>query len=148
MLRDNFYRNDQVTDILRQFKGVQGISYAMIKMSRMLTPDSFIWKIEIGKERYYLYAEEYSQSLTTVRHAIEEVAGMGTGEFVEVADQTKLEDTPMYRSPRTHVPTETFESIQPYVTSSGFDLVYLYHVTSRPTRTSARTVRVRGSVSG
>lgn len=148
MLRDNFYRNYEVSDVLQQFDGVEGISYAVIKMSRLLTPDSFIWKIEIGKERYYLYAEEYSQSLTTVRHAIEEVAGAGAGEFMPVRDQKDLEDTPMYRSPRTHVPTETFESIQPYVTSSGFDLVYLYHVTSRPTRTTARTVRVRGSVSG
>lgn len=147
MLRDNFYRNYEVNEVLQQFDNIQGISYAMVKMARMLTPDSFIWKIEIGKERYYLYAEEYSQSLTTVRHAIEEVAGAGTGDFIEVKEQKNLEDTPMYQSPRTHVPTETFESIQPYVTSSGFDLVYLYHVTSRPTRT-ARPVRVRGSVSG
>lgn len=149
MLRDNFYRNYEVTDVLNQFVGVEGISYAVIKMSRMLTPDSFIWKIEIGKERYYLYAEEYSQSLTTVRHAVEEVAGQGSGEFLKVREAKELEDTPMYKSPRTHVPIDTFESIQPYVTSSGFDLVYLYHVTSRPTRTAAaRTVRVRGSVSG
>lgn len=147
MLRDNFYRNHQVAEVLTRFKDIEGVAYAVVKMSRLLTPGSFIWKIEIGKERYYLYAEEYSESLTSVRQAIEEVAGEATGDFVEVIAPKMLDETPMYRSSRTHVSTEAFASLQPYVASSGFDFVYLYHVTSRPSR-PARPVRVRGSVSG
>ena len=128
MLRDFFYKTDSLIPIVNQFKGVEltDDTYITITMARRLSPDSFVWRLEINNERYYMYAEDYVQILTHVTDEIERVAGAKSGELLPVKEPSSGDES----------------GIGTHSTASGYDHVFLYKIKAPPMRA------VKGNVNG
>jgi hypothetical protein len=127
MLRDFFIGTPALKEILSDFEGLsfKDIDYVAIKMAKMLSPDSFIWKLEIDRSKYYLYAEDYVDSLQHVLDEIEEVAGKGAGELIRIKNKLK---------------SMTDSDLNDYAAQSGYDNVFLYKVNTASSRTGRGTV--------
>lgn len=73
VLRDFVYTTDQrlLMHVLQRFGIVvpQGEYIALLRFE-VITPDSFIWRLGIGKHVYYLYAEDYIPGLDHVRKVV------------------------------------------------------------------------------
>lgn len=145
MLREFFYRTAAIKDALSQYEDIEvsDNDNVSVILARQLTPDSFIWKIELNGERYYLYAEDYVQSLAHVIDEIEDIAGQGAGSLIKVKEIIEFENLEPVKSAAVYNPPENYETdLQPYASDSGYDLVFLYKV-NHP-----KLTKVRGSVSG
>ena len=145
MLRDFFYQTAAFKDVLSQYEGIEigAEDYLSILLARQLTPDSFIWKIELNNDRYYLYAEDYVQNKTHVINEIENIAGQGAGSLVKVKQAIDFDNLEPVKSAEVYSqPDDYATELQPYTSDSGYDLVFLYKI-NHP-----KLTKVRGSVSG
>ncbi|HEX7484116.1 MAG TPA: hypothetical protein VF281_03115 [Candidatus Saccharimonadales bacterium] len=145
MLREFFYRTAAIKDAVSQYDGIDisDNDNVVVIMARQLTPDSFIWKIEINSERYYLYAEDYVQSKAHVIEEIENIAGQNTGSLLKVRQIKDFNDLSPVKSADVYTQPENYENdLQPYASDSGYDLVFLYKINQ------SKSTKVRGSVSG
>lgn len=91
-----------------------------------LSPDSFLWKIFDGQTIYYLYAEDYIESLDQVK---EQIAAFWPDdiqlEFMPVKQPRAFEDTSPNRSAEIYQPPEDEYTFAKYASQSGYDFVFL-----------------------
>src|SRR5690606_36484322 len=60
---------------------------------KVLTPDSFLWRLLIGKTVYYLYAEDFVEGVGDVRHKLAYLTkGSADLELIEVRKREEFED--------------------------------------------------------
>ena len=145
MLRDYFYGTKAIMDILLQFEGIDFDHYKdiMTQLAKPLSPDSFIWKLSVNGQRYYLYAEDFLENIQHVYREIEKIAGEGSGELVPVKQQTEFDDLAAVKSVAVYKEPDDYETeMKKYAASSGYDLVFLYKV-HPPTNK-----RIKGTVNG
>ena len=97
-----------------------------VKAYRMLTPDSFIWKLRMSDGIYYLYAEDYVPSMDHIR---EEIAGYThdqKGHFIEAKN---LREIPAVRAAATYAESDDYAlDMAKLAVGSGYDLVFLFKV--------------------
>lgn len=144
MLRD-YFNLTALQSTLEQFDGIEftSDSYGAVKLAKSLSPDSFIWKLEINNERYYLYAEDYVPSIKHVYTEIEKVAGAGNGTLVEVKDKIEFDRLAPVQAAEVYQKPDNYEAeMQRYAAESGYDLVFLYKVNI------ATMASVKGAISG
>jgi hypothetical protein len=91
-----------------------------------LSPDSFIWKLYDGSKVYYLYAEDYVESLAYVRETLLEFADKDTAiDFLPVKKPLAFEDSSPNTSADIYKPPSGEYDFMRYATSSGYDFVFL-----------------------
>jgi len=129
VLRDMYaYGSVELKEILNRF-ALNGDTLVDVKMYKMITPDSFIWKLRMAGGIYYLYAEDFIQSLNYVKSEIEEFAGKDAGHFIEATDQKDFEEmTPVVSAAVYEKPEDFDETLIKYAVDSGYDMVFLYKV--------------------
>jgi hypothetical protein len=130
VLRDYAYRTDELDNCLNRFRLPEGSKFVDVKLFRMLTPDSFIWKLRHTDSMYYLYAEDYVPSLAHVRTIIlGNLAHGQSGHFIEATTQIAFNDLSAVRSAVVYRKPDDYDSeIIKYTIDSGHDLVFLYRV--------------------
>lgn len=129
MLRDLYaYGTEELKDVLGKFK-LNDSRLIDITKFQMLTPDSFIWRLRMTNGVYYLYAEDFIESLEHVKRSIQEVAGPHPGKFIEAIEQKEFEELePVLNSEVYAEPDEYNEQIMKFAVDSGHDLVFLYKI--------------------
>jgi hypothetical protein len=145
MLRDYFFMAPPFKDVLSRYEDVPAgeDDSLTIVMSRILSPDSFIWKLDINNDRYYLYAEDFIDNLQHVIDEIESIAGKGAGSLVKVKRPTEFNELEPVQAAEMYTKPEDYDTaIKQYASDSGYDLLFLYKVSREA------VTKVKGSVSG
>lgn len=145
MLRDYFLMATPFKEVLSRYENVLASNNDTVTIlsSCILTPDSFIWKLEVNNERYYLYAEDFVDSLQHVISRIEDIAGQGAGSLVKVKQQIEFNDLEPVQAAEMYTKPDDYDTtLKLYASDSGYDSLFLYKVRR------ATATKVKGSVSG
>lgn len=91
-----------------------------------LTPDSFLWKFHDGTTIYYLYAEDFVESLDQVIKTIEDFWPQPiTLTFIPVKRQVAFEDSQPNQTAIIYQPPQNEYEFAKYASQSGYDFVFL-----------------------
>jgi hypothetical protein len=127
MLRD-FIRVGNESDIyalLSHFKLPSKNADVQLLEFKVLTPDSFIWRLLIDKTVYYLYAEDYVEGLEYVRQRIARSTDSEELEFIEARVTTSFKDTSPVQTAVVYEEPDDSQEIMRFAVSSGHDFVFL-----------------------
>ena len=92
----------------------------------VIKPDSFIWKLIINYELYYLYAEDYVISLEQVINTVKDYDKTLTKlEFVKVYNPKKHEKIEPRKKGVIYSEPDKVNSIRLYTVDSGHDHAFL-----------------------
>lgn len=92
---------------------------------KVLSPDSFAWKVALGSRIYLIYAEDYIKSLDYVKRQMRELSGGTELEFKKVHDaQHFAKASPVRHATLYKRPVRANEMMQ-YAATSGYDFVFL-----------------------
>lgn len=130
MLRDFVYHpgEAELRSTLAQFDISLNEQQSQIGLISFLvvSPDSFLWKLRIDNNVYYLYAEDYVVSLDSVKTSISQRAGRNvTLEFILARKVKNLTDTSSYKAAVVYETPNDTNNIMRYAVDSGHDLVFL-----------------------
>lgn len=131
MLRDYVYSPSvaYIISALQQFEVKEPSSFGSFALLRfaVLTPDSFVWKILINKNIYYLYAEDYVEDLAQVEQAIVRFSNDDSIklEFVPVGNPKVFEDFSPNCIPQRYKPPGDEYNFMLYAGRSGYDFIFL-----------------------
>lgn len=132
MLRDWTYVSKEMHEVLNQFEGIDS-SDAQITSYKLLSPDSFLWRLKIGKRVYYLYAEDYIPSMDHVRKQLEDFTHGTSGEFVMAKKPDTFEEHAPVKSAVTYKEPEDWPEVSKYSVGSEYDSVFLFRVSANTT---------------
>ena len=91
-----------------------------------LSPDSFLWIIFDGETQYYLYAEDYVQSLQHVKECICDFYQKNIElEFIPAKQPIAFEDSLPNSTAAIYKPPENEYEFARYAGQSGYDFVFL-----------------------
>jgi hypothetical protein len=129
MLRESYaYGSDDLKAVLEEFK-LGDTKLIDVTSFKMLSPDSFIWRLRMTDGIYYLYAEDFITDIESVKRNIQEIAGTHPGVFVKVKIPRPFNLLAPVGAATTYAKPEDYEKeIQDIVTESGYDLVFLYKI--------------------
>lgn len=131
MLRNAYTDSEEIKQVLERFQ-IGDTKFVDVTLYEALTPDSFIWRLQLTDGVYYLYAEDYVPSLVHVKQEIERVAGTQTGTFVAVKTSKEFADLQPVQVATTYRKPEVYDKeMKQFAADSGFDLVFLYKVTQQ-----------------
>jgi hypothetical protein len=91
----------------------------------VITPDSFIWKLIIGDNVYYLYAEDYVPGLNYVRGVLDSYVESNKWEFVSPTKTIPFELASPVRQANVYQKPDDADEIMKYALASGYDFVFL-----------------------
>lgn len=98
-----------------------------------ITPDSFIWMIVFKNEVYYLYAEDFIESLQQVEKAIHTFTKSTTRlEFIKTKQVKEFEETSPVKSAQIYTQPENYNNVKLYASESGYDFVFLVKSDQKP----------------
>jgi hypothetical protein len=116
-----------IYEILARF-GLRPSDIHLLKYEA-LTPDSFIWFLELDGVRYCLYAEDYVPSIAYVEKVMKDNhPDWHSGDsykLVRVKNPEIWEESSPVRSATTYKPPVDTEEFMQYATTSGIDFVFL-----------------------
>lgn len=128
MLRDEYVYNEQLVKILDRF-ALNGVGLIEVKYFGMLSPDSFLWHLRMTDGLYYLYAEDFVESLDEIAHRLATCTNNQTGHFVEVKQPKAFEGLSPVKAADFYAKPKDYEStMMQYTADSGFDHVFLYKI--------------------
>lgn len=130
MLRDWTYVSREMHDVLAQFEGVDSTDDAQVTSYKLVSPDAFLWRIRMGRRVYYLYAEDYIQSMNYVRAQLEELTHGTSGEFVKAKQPDGFEDHEPVKNVSVYNEPDDWPEISKYSVGSGYDSVFLFKVSA------------------
>ncbi|MEO5950186.1 MAG: hypothetical protein ABIQ04_01925 [Candidatus Saccharimonadales bacterium] len=113
--------------ILADFSSFTLDTIVTVDSYEQLTPDSYIWQLTADDDIYILYAEDYVESLDSVREKIEDAKGMIGGEFIKVVPNKPI-DEELAVIASTHDDPEYSDFLQNFAVTSGYDSVFLFKV--------------------
>ncbi len=124
MLRDYevTFDDNLVLSILRQFR--VGIEQVHTLDFEALSPDSFVWKLGTKNSIYYLYAEDYVESIEAITKAIRMFSGDEV-KLIEVKSKISFENAAPVKNAEIYKKPESYEKISKYAVVSGYDFVFL-----------------------
>lgn len=93
---------------------------------KVLTPDSFLWRLLIGKTVYYLYAEDFIEGMDDVRHKLARLAKSSANlEFIKVREREEFEDAEPVKAATLYKIPSSKKELMKFAASSGYDFVFL-----------------------
>src|SRR5437899_9122194 len=94
MLRNFEYKPDidLIIEILEQFEVALPRPIAVVRFE-VITPDSFMWRLLIGDAVYYLYAEDYVESIDHRKHIFDEYLDKNEWVLVKPREAVSFEDS-------------------------------------------------------
>ena len=126
MLRDfEYYPSEyDIREILDRFD-IELPEYISLLRFEVITPDSFMWRLLIGDNVYYLYAEDYVPGLDHIKTTFDTYLEDSGREFVKPKSTIKFEDaSPVTGATAYRKPSDADEMMQ-YTVDSGHDFVFL-----------------------
>ena len=116
-----------VQDMLARF-GIEAHEVHLLKFE-VLSPDSFIWLLSAGEQRYCLYAEDYVASIDDVvqamkKHGILEDEA-DNFELLQVKDPEEFAASSPVVSADTYEPPTDAKEFMKYAAPSGYDFAFL-----------------------
>lgn len=126
MLRDFEYQPNasQIREILVRFNLDLPEHIALVRFE-VITPDSLMWRLLIGNNIYYLYAEDYVPSLTHVKTVFDQYIESHEWDFIEPRVTTTFTDAGPVKSATTYQEPDDSDDIMQYAVDSGYDFVFL-----------------------
>lgn len=126
MLRSFVYQPslDVVLETLGRFDLTLPEYIAMVRFE-VISPDSFMWRLLIGNDVYYLYAEDYIPGLDYVRLVFGQYIEDDEWSFVKPKTIIEFDDSTSVRSAITYQKPEDSDEMMQYAVNSGHDLVFL-----------------------
>lgn len=126
MIRDYAYQSGHgiVTAILAKFK-IEKPDYIVVTRFEVITPDSFVWRLETNLGMYYLYAEDFIPGIDHIKGFYERYIVGHAWELIEVERVEAFEDAAPVKSATTYQRPDDADEILRYAVSSGHDFVFL-----------------------
>lgn len=127
MLRDEASGSPALHDVLEQFQIDDEEVLLDVREFRMLGENRFLWKLRLSESVYYLYAEDFVESLEQVTDTLQ-IATDGTpGELVPAKTPMDFDSaSPVMSSSVYEKPTDFDDKIAHYAVESGYDFAFLY----------------------
>ena len=126
MLRD-FVNNpnlDTVRDVLSRFD-VEMPGDIVVVQFEVITPDSFMWQLLIGKSMYYLYAEDYVSGLDYIMSVFDKYIGKSAWEFVKSKNTISFNDASPVQAASVYEEPKNSHELMRYAVDAGYDFVFL-----------------------
>jgi hypothetical protein len=132
MIRDFVHTLDtsSIKQVLTQFKlslpevATGGIALLEFKV---LTPDSFVWRFLINGVVYYLYAEDFVESLDDIRSKLNRISKSASSlELIETKERIKFEDADPVRAATIYKKPKNKDEMMKFAVESGYDFVFLW----------------------
>ncbi len=125
MLRD-FVTNpskNYLVEVLNDF----GVDQSHLRVLRfeVISPDSFMWRLEMDSAIYYLFAEDYIPGLEYVRGVFNQYLQSSNWSFVRPATQRTFEESSPVKTATVYTPPNANDEFSIFATDSGHDLVFL-----------------------
>ena len=93
---------------------------------KVLTPDSFLWRLLIGESVYYLYAEDFIESMDDVRHKLTHLTKSSASlELIEARERAEFEDSEPVKAATLYKTPSNKKELMKFAVSSGYDFVFL-----------------------
>jgi hypothetical protein len=128
MLRDFEYLRHSVNirELLGRFDIDLPEHIALVRFE-VITPDSFMWRILIGKGVYYLYAEDYVPGIDHIKSVFNKYLENDKWELVKPKSTIKFEDATPVKGATTYQEPDDSDDMMRYAIDSGYDFVFLAH---------------------
>lgn len=124
MLRDDYLMPSSELQRLISLYDVHG-KLQSVTSFRVLDPDTFIWRLWLDDGIYYLYAQDYPDSMTEIEEHIKELSSGKAGHFVHLKSAPLKPENVAFSGleDATRRWNKHPNTIQ---TESGFDKIFLY----------------------
>ncbi len=120
-----------IFEVLEKFE-VTAPELTLLKYE-VLSPDSFIWVLSSGGNRYCLYAEDYAPSLQHVRKMMKDYGSLsgkeGQYDLKQVKRTSNWEDSSPVASADVYTPPIKPEEFMKFALPSGHDFIFLGETT-------------------
>lgn len=129
MIRDFVYnpKASQIVEILQQFGfelSNEEFPFALLRFE-ILTPDSFMWRLLIDENIYYIYAEDYVSGLDYIKNVFDSYLEDHKWEFVIPSKAITFESaSPVVGADIYQEPNDKAEMMK-YAADSGHDFVFV-----------------------
>lgn len=126
MLRDFSYKPEPelIRTVLKQFSVEIPETFTLLHFE-LLSPDSFMWRLRIGKSIYYLYAEDFVSDMDEIRANFGKLIGNNTWELVPAKTVRAFHDTSPVKGETVYKEPENVTEMMQYAVESGHDFVFL-----------------------
>ncbi len=81
------YGTKDLVDCLNQFEIGESV-LVDVKLFQMLSPDAFLWKLRLTNGLYYLYAEDYVESVDAIEKYFTDLIQGRRGHFVQAREKS------------------------------------------------------------
>ena len=115
---------DSLREILGRFK-IELPEYISLVRYEVITPDSFMWRLQIGDSVYYLYAEDYVPGLDHVKSIFNQYIEKDDWSFVKPIEAIKFQDASPVKGATTYKEPIDSDNMMQYAVDSGYDFVFL-----------------------
>jgi hypothetical protein len=136
MVRDFQYNPSpsQIIDVLIRFDFVFEPEKSPLDVLRfeVMSPDSFMWKLLLGNNVYYLYAEDYIPGIDHVKAVFDEHGGYEKWEFITPRSKLVFERSDPVQHAAIYQKPEDAADIMHYAVDSGYDFVFLVKSSEDP----------------
>ncbi len=136
MLR-SFVQQPQTKNILRELDVFDipekdSNSFSILRFE-LLTPDSFVWRLLIGKHVYYLYAEDFVSGLKYIIDTMAAYMDSTDFELVKVHEKYRLtfEQASPVKNAYVYDKSDDADEMMQYAAASGCDFVFLAKSTEK-----------------
>jgi hypothetical protein len=126
MLRDFEYRPD--ADIILEVLGRFNIDlpeYIALVRFEVITPDSFMWRLLISQNVYYLYAEDYVPGLGHIKSIFNQYVDKDDWALVKPRRVIQFDDATPVKGATTYNEPDDSDDMMQYAVDSGHDFVFL-----------------------
>ncbi len=126
MLREFVYTPDKkyIFDALRRFDIELPEHIALVRFE-VITPDSFMWRILIGGDVYYLYAEDYVPGLKYIQVVFDRYLQKDDWSLVKPKLMISFENSTPVNGASTYNKAEDADEMMEYAIDSGHDFAFL-----------------------
>lgn len=126
MLRSFAYSPDKkhILEILSRFEIELPEHIALVRFE-VITPDSFMWRMLIGSNVYYLYAEDYVPGLKHIKVIFNRYLEKDDWSFVNPKTIIEFENSTPVKGASTYKKAEDADEMMKYAIDSGHDFVFL-----------------------
>lgn len=129
MIRDFEYspKTSQIVDILQRFGldlANENFPFALLRFE-VITPDSFMWRLLINNDIYYLYAEDYVSGLDHIKSVFKSYLESDKWDFVTPDKTIAFGSASPVKSAAVYQEPEDTEEMMKYTVDSGHDFVFL-----------------------
>ncbi len=91
----------------------------------VISPDSFMWRLQIDDNIYYLYAEDYVPGLGYISSVFSRYIENNEWSFVKPRKAIDFEDATPVLSARVYEKSDDSDDMMQYTVDSGYDFVFL-----------------------